>query len=514
MSDNCDMAGGLSRRRALAVAGGFAALAGCLGTGDDDDDDDGTDDPSDDGSADDTQNGSDEPNRDDTGNGDENGGDEPGELSLSALTLDGEDDSLEAFAETEIPIAVTAENVGGGDEFTLELIIEGDAPDGDPTVQATDPLELANGEQADVTFEDVTTELPEGTYDVTIAETDTADTRISGELVFTTPVVEITTNVYLKSADDDHRPEEGDVIVSRDGEVIDEKNIRINPSPTLEIPEGRGNTYTIEAKNIDGGIYPPIETTVTPTSYDPVELDFVTGYEFQTADSFNYTVMHMFNREETPNPAEDPGRGSLAETGDFFVEYNRFGVLSSDVDIGDTLQPFEEEISTLVQREYKFPTSRIGMKINDQRLYRDQNESTFSEDDEPFLFEVAEHGPPQLVREGLDVLFDEDSNEVEFLEQREYRDKTVDVYRVIFEKAGDWYSPEIADSYSSVDAGDYNGARVFVDPDTGYILRFESEMLPFVNIGPQFDAVEIWEFYDHNDVDELDTSWIDVDLFD
>ena len=504
----------LSRRRTLLAAGGVISLAGCLGFDDDDgtddsEDEDGADDP---GGEDGTDDSDDAVESDDSQNGgDENGGDEPGELSLSALTLDGESERLEAFAETDISVAVTAENLGGDDEFEVSLlVVETDASDDEPAVEATETLTLDAGEQTEVTFDEITTDLGVGTYDVMIRDPEREETQLAGELVFTTPIVEVTTNVYLKSVDDGPRPEEGSVVVSQDGEVIDEKNLRINPSPTLEIPEGRGNTYTLEVENIDGGIYPSIETTVTPTSYDPFELDFVTGYEFQTADSFNFTVFRSYVHGGL---SKRPGRGSLAETGEFFIEYDSIGFPTQTFDIGDPLPPFETEVSRFVEEHYGFPAaSSIGLKLNDQRLYRSRRDDVFSEEDDHFLYEPSRHGPPQLLMQGIDALTDPDPEQRRFVGEREYRDRTVDEYEVVFEGGVNRYVPEVADEVDSADRDDFDGARVLVDPDTGYILRFESEMIPFRQPEPIFDAVEIWEFYDHNDVETLDTSWIDIDL--
>lgn len=471
----------LPRRTLLASsAAGLAALAGCLGSDDDDDDGEpanGADDGDDGGNGADGGD-SDDPNGADDGGDD---GDEPpvpdGEASLSMLLVDGRDSFAELDEGTDVPVTVTLANEGEGeDSFDVTLSIG-------ESVEETQTVDVEAGAETEVTFTGVTSGLAGGDHTVVVT-TDgdqlSTDVTVLGD-------VELTLTVYTQGADEEYLVEAGELTVFAGSDVVATADLGESPTQTVTVPLAEADTFTVEVTNVDGGVFPNVEESVAMDG-GPREVDIVAGYEFQGTTTFNFST-YVFEESHTDEDGTEWGNeewvayGTYAENRDYHSRYivGSIGDISQRlVNLEDSPPPFEADLFE-VGDELGASGPHHSVLVGAEGFFYPETRGRWEEGGNPAFRLRDSHTP---VRNGLDEITKLDPDKQQYAGTRVVHGEEADVYELDVEIGGT----------------NYVDAKVAVDPETGYIVRWQSERLN----NEMTSSYEIVEFQDHNGPQELD----------
>ena len=513
----------VSRRQLLAAgtALGITATAGCLGSDDDEEDDEpdggnGTDDRDENGDDNGTENGADDSNGDDNGtengaddpNGDENGDDNTqdppeGEVVLSDLVIAGTNEITGEFpAGEDEPIEFLVANEGDAeDTFDINLQIaplEDDTGGNEADWETSEVAEslsvtLAAEQSEPVVVDSVTPELDGGDYGVRVSSD---DEELLGEFTVLGDA-QLSIAVYTQEASEEHLVESGELTVTGDAGEVATIDLADEPTPTIPISLAEGDAYTLEVSAVNGGVFPGAEKSVT-VEQGGTSVDVVAGYEFQPAENFKFTN-YLLIEPRIDNGTEWSERewfvyGTHAANGDHHTHYiraNTDGMPSHEVDEsprewGSDMDAIGDEIG-----------SRYGahsLRVDDERFFWPDSREQW-EDSNNTTFYSPDRVSHVVALLGLDVITELDPEKQQYAGHETLHDEEVDVYDVSIDVLGSHY-PD---------------SKAYVDPETGYVVRVEHHRLDGINsrFSDGTDSYEMVEFFDHNEVNELDIEYIE-----
>jgi hypothetical protein len=534
---------GVPRRRWLAASGSAlaGALAGCLGGDSDDTEGDGsadggpTDDDgdsegdggngSDNGGDNGDENGTD--NGDENGtdggdnggdngtdNGDDNGTDDPSDnpnitASLSALQVAGDGNNPTIDHGEGVTITVDLTNTGETThDFDVQLaVIPTDSDTDEPVATANAIAPLAPEESNTITFAGVTGDLDPDRYTLHASTVD-AETTVPLDVV---GVNEVTVTIYDRFKIRDEPLGGGEVTAIDDPIEIDSAPVNDDGVATLELPLNETSTYTIEVTDPGGGIWPPESKTVT---FDGPGDDayFEVGHELNGADSYHFRTYAYDEtgrfKEGATLPYEYLIYGtdmtSASELEDGKIHHHArymFGTVNSGWQEPNSLAPDDyTDLANITPPEYgaDFET------LNDQLGLVDPVQSLSLDGEHHFYFLATS-----------DVW--SDAGGASYSRRWSQWAATGGLERFTIWVPGVTVSgrtfvgtSEVRGTEAYVYEVPEQAAYVHVDPETGYVVRYDQVKL-FDDFGgnsgeePPFEnSFEVVEFWDHDEVTSLD----------
>ena len=519
-----------TRRRALLAAGAtsFAAVAGCLDSGsggDGDDGNEGGDDDSD-GTTSGTTTESDPGKTNQSEAGETGGNDTDGENGSGGDG--GEPTAADVFEVTDIAVA------GEGGEGTILATGSGtvtatvrnpsDTPlfgtvalslDGERV--ATQQVRVLDDATATADFEAIGGDLTTaGDYPVTVSVVDGDGTEGSGGVSGTLTVseaTELSVTVRLESADGPRggggelwafpggAPIDADGLARAAG-TIPEQNL---PEPFARTEIAEDGTATIrtpaDADRVGlvvaepgGGVFPPATQEVAVTGATPRDVEIVAGYPTQGADSFRFTTYSYDSGDE-----RDWHVWGIHADGDHYTREIRPDIgprgVSSSPQLTLEDRPVEWGADLVVFVNERKVESNHWVKLDDQRYWKTAANEPWetSENDHYYSPTYPRHKP---ALSGLAALTNLETERQTFLRRETLGDTTVDVYRI---------DPEAFDETEV-----YPDNEVFVDPETGYVVRVEHDRA-YTSEGELLtDGYGIAEFTRHGEIGTLNLGQFDV----
>lgn len=379
-----------------------------------------------------------------------------------------------------VVLVVSALVVGGAVAVTTGFVdLGGHESTPTPTPEAPSDETPAETGTPEPTPTEVSTATPEST------STPTPDDGVHDENAI---------NVAVYKHNDSNSVESGKLtIYDESGSVVDEFDLDRRPANTFDglTPD---RNYTAEVSEVGAGnIWPDVSRSFDPGETD--SLDIVTGFDFAAADSYRYQLRHIRHSDvEDGDVVENPTRWLSKGKYDDESVYLRFG--SYD--------------------RWNSPAGPIQMiDIDNKQFYNSQPTNGWVESDHLTYnpLRMPEHYPVQKSLDKYDHRLErtfvgtrtlDDSTVPEPLTERdrslpdEINGTEAHVYELTFDGYSEWTDLDY----------EYNAATVYVDPDTGYVLRWSSHESLLGNVG-MVECRMIIDFYDHDavqvDPDEYDT---------
>jgi hypothetical protein len=518
MTDPLGTGGGVPRRRWLAVSGTVlaGAFAGCLGgDGDDSDTDDGTDTQpgADDGSGPDdgTDPSGDEPPDDPNGadNGDDSNG-EPLSATLTGLTIgDATDTVPDLAASTDAPVTATLDSqteITRSGTLAVDIFAVEDTtpwtggsprapPETTPVATARQEFNVQAATSQSLTVEGVTNDLAGGPY-VAVARVPEAETHVVAPLTVTA-TAEITAKVYTQTVAPESRPTAGELVLS-DGPVstaaTDDSaggsteqatvfatvDLAEGSAPTLSVPLGVDtDAVLVTARNVDEGVYPPATAEVPLEGTELSDVELVAGYEFQGTDAMRFTdyINWSVNQLESE---EWIMYGTYGANGDYNCHYERGFINAGEqlIDSDGTPPEYGVDLGATESAQGEGPAHHSAL-IDDEAFFSPGYQWEAADGlDELTAYRRTTHVP---VLDGLGAVTEPTPEERKYVGTKQYRNRRVDIYRVD----------------TDVEEFALPGSRVFVDPETGHILRIEQD--PMGDTGQGNKSFEVAEFFRHGE---------------
>lgn len=415
---------------------------------------------------------------DDTAEGDLTVGALDAEPVITALTLDGEPPaggSRSLRTGSDLPVGVTVTNEG-----TVTASFDVSVHVGERVESATTG-DIAGGESATVTLSGLTGDLATGSHDLT-AET-AVDSRTVELSVLDEAAIDAT--VYTQSVGEANLAESGTLVVTDESDTeVASHDLSSGASVVLTEGIDDGETYTLAVEEPNGGAFPPASETVTVDGVSDVSL--VAGYEFQGAESYDFTA-YIWWAERT---REWGYKGSHAATGNHYTLYVASNRIVPSFSIEDSL--FDRDIGMWELKDDVLGGTNpfTEIVVDGQGYYRMEgggSDGSWTELDAEKVLEYPPHTSTyQTVLKPLDELTENDPERQSYVGEGEVNGVAVDVYDV---------------DLGPVTEG-YGDATVYVNPETGYVMRFETaDEFPFSD---DPDTYYIIEFMNHDEVETFD----------
>lgn len=494
MTDERSRHEGVSRRRLLSLAGGSLplALAGCLG-GDDDQPEDATSGNPTSGNSTDGSTTTTDPAPPSANH------------TLTGLTVGGVQGTVSFVDGEQPPITATVTNTGDARSLatvTLAFIPDStSSADTGPVLTTTRSARVPAGEQEQITFSRVAGEVPDGQYrlEATLAD----ETRTQSVQVIRTVDVDVELSLAV---DTRNVINSGTVTLTANHEAYSERigtvDLDDTFDPTFSVPLEAGGTtdYTLTATNIDGGAYPDVVKDITIASPEDDHFEISAGYEVQGADSLrfsSYLYHDPPDAEITNDRLEAIGYGSYAANGDYHYYYVRGTPAGPDSTFVTPDPWLDVEAPIWDSHPVTYGADLGPITAYDQQRLGQPTHSVLA-DGKPFYYRgthdlwEAANGAVDRYRtthaaglQGLGVATEPSGRT--YLRSMELHGRAVDVFEI-----------------TGLLAATANmNARVYVDPETGYLRRADIDLL-----GNEFDRRphiwEIVEFFGHDEMDTLD----------
>ena len=508
MTDGDRNSPSMARRRWLALAGGSLplALAGCLGSDDDDSD---TPDEPDDGSGD-----ADGDSRDGGGADDGPEGTDL-EADINSLQFGGHTEVTPLDINRDPALSLTLVNVGDtAGEFDLDIEITNHPDTGrddEVLVDESRTVGLEPDEETTVTVDGVAGDLGSGRYQVTATAPFALETLTieltDGERA------EVFVATFGQRQSLEHTLDGGTVSAFQDDDIVDTAPIDEDTgNATLSVPLGASNTFEIEVA--DGrGRWPTARTTATFDGPGD-RIDIVVGHPLRGADSYQFST-YMYDesgRFEDGFPLEFLAYGTDASNelwrGGSDMRHHNLSVIApvSGSQWTELDEPPEEyaDLATVELPEYGADMDAIADGIGIEGTHHD----------------VSLNGEEHFYHMRLEQLWtDATSGPLTSGTYGNYTaswglDEFVEWYnRARFDGTTDWQFVDTGE-VRGIDVNIYEipglEALVHVDPETGYTLRYE-ELTLIYNLfdggggEPPFENdFEVSEFFNHDEIDTLD----------
>jgi hypothetical protein len=300
--------------------------------------------------------------------------------------------------------------------------------------------------------------------------------------------------VYTQAASDEYTARAGTLrVTDRFGETVATRDLAESASVTIAEGVEHDAEYTIATEGVDEGVYPDGAETVTVDGI--TEVDLVTAYEFQGAESFRMSVF-AYDPNSKSGPGVDissvyTGWATHAADGDHYATW----LSQANTPSGDVTSPIHPHGVDLRQFSVRGTTFvpgqniKIGEESYSRLVWPDQNNdwdvssaediSFYPRDDDASPAYAGYKRPYTPLTEQTDA----DPDRQQFTGETTYKGRTVHTYEVTFD--------------------DFGATTAYVDPETGYVLRAQSQPADW---GQGIDGFVIWEFTDHGEIDSLAVS--------
>lgn len=504
----------MARRQWLMLAGGtLPLLAGCLGGGDDDsgddddEDDDGDNDAPDDDAGDDPGD-ADDGQTDDPDDGDD-GDPDPPAASLTDVHIDEQHDDVTLPLDAETPLAATVTNEADAThQFILEVLIRphpDHTDDPDPVVTDSLPVPLGAGNSDDLVMAGLTGGLDEGRYEVLVTAGDATD-RFPLNVFGTN---EVTVEVREHETVSGDRLGGGTVTARADGTTYDTDAVTRGGIATLELPLGETTTYTFELDEPGSGKWPPTTVEATIDDPDPDRIEIIAGHPLRGADSHKFSSYTFDETGEHGSPPRDyflygsDMSPALAANVLHHHTYFMAGLVgATGMWQEPTEAPVEEPdhlrhiVPPEFGRDFMEIRDELGGNIPNHQITLDGEDRFFYTNDGRWEWSDTTSGLAwqpgrRAVMRGLDGFLDWADSEQRFYGTDEVRGTPVNVYEVPGQEA-----------------------YVYVDPETGYVRRYEQVTLhdhwwpladPHHGEDPPLEnSFIVSEYWAHDDLETLD----------
>jgi len=337
-----------------------------------------------------------------------------------------------------------------------------------------------------------------GTYTLTVTATATDDSDRQARQTRALPVEQapgqLDITVYTQAASDEYTARAGTLrVTDRFGETVATRDLGESASVTINEGVEHDAEYTIATENVDEGVYPDGEETVTVDGI--TEVDLVTAYEFQGAESFRMSV-HAYDPNSKSDPGIDTsqvytGWATHAANADHYATWLAQANRSS-LDVDSPIHPHGADLRQFSVSGTVFVPAqniKIGEEAYARLVWPDQTNDWDVSSAEDIAYYPRDDTAPahaEYLRPytPLTEQTDADPDRQQFTGETTYKGKTVHTYEVTFETFG-------------------AATTVYVDPETGHVLRAQSQPADW---GQRIDGFVILEFTDHGEIDSLSVS--------
>jgi hypothetical protein len=360
--------------------------------------------------------------------------------------------------------------------------------------EATASQQVTPGDEARLTVPVDVSGLAPGTYRVTVTavpeDAPARETSVTGELSVEQAPGKLDITVYTQAADEEYEARSGTLRVREQGadEPLLTHDLSDSPSVTVSDGVATGETYELTTENIDDGVYPDGEETVTVDG--TTEVDFVTAYEFQGADSFRLAA-YLFAPNPSPPDVIDPSANyyiwaTHAADGDHYArDYRVAGSTTYDPDDsihnhGVSLRQFQRSGAFAPREQVRIDGEAYGHRYGSGPIADDspwdEIQDLGYDPASPPRANAGEMYPARTLTE----LTGADPEKQQFTGTVEIDGQTLHQYDLSVEN--------------------YPNSRAFVNPETGYVVRWEAQKS---YAGPSEQGYEIWTYSDHGTIDSL-----------
>jgi hypothetical protein len=439
----------------------------------------------------------------------------PGTYELVATTA-GEDQTAQVTVQTPATPALSTLNLGEmpvttdrtelsptvrlantGDIagiFDLTLRLER-ADDSSVRREATASQQVTPGDEARLTIPVDIDGLAPGTYRVTVTaafeDAPAREATVTGELSVEQAPGELDITVYTQAADDEYEARAGTLRVREQGADEPLLTHDLSDSPSVTVPSvATGDELLLTTENIDDGVYPDGEQTVTVEG--TTEVEFVTAYEFRGADSFRLSA-YLFAPNPSPPDVIDPSANyyvwaTHAADDDHYIRWYRVaGGTTYDFDDsihnhGVDLRQFQQSGRFAPVEQVRIGGEAYGHRYGSGALADEQSWNRLENDSPAYDPENLgrENFGPIYPHHPLTRLTGATPEKQQFAGPVEINDQTFHQYDIAVKN--------------------YPDSRAFVEPETGYVMRFETEK---TYAGPSEQGYEIWTYSDHGTINSL-----------
>lgn len=312
--------------------------------------------------------------------------------------------------------------------------------------------------------------------------------------------------VHSKSDSEEHLAESGELFVwDSDGEFTTMRELEGNSNIVFgNIGQG---TYTLETEGIDDD--PLLDGSMEVVLDEDKAVDFVTvGHGFPGADSYRFSLYeYRIHRDpdSDSNPPNDQffGFGTAAANGERFLMYDDAGE-PQHILPDDSPFPWGTDFTEVEFEPFALNT-RQQVTEGDTTYHRRVTDTTdFPEweildhfdghirwSDELSRFKTIDRGLYEYIHDGK-------ASFIENHGERELDGETLHLYEIQGGAFGHW------------------GERVYIDPETGYVRRWEIEEEPISSdpeTGVQTEEIQlaIVEFSHHDEFDTLEDESFEFD---
>ena len=401
---------------------------------------------------------------------------------------------------TELSPTVRLANTGDiAGTFDLTLRLSERTDDIGVLREATASQQVTPDDEARVTIPVDVSGLAPSSYRVTVTaapeDAPARETSVTGDLPIEQAPGKLDITVYTQAADEEYEARAGTLRVREQGADEPLLTHDLSESPSVTVNRvATGDEVLLTTETIDDGVYPDGEQTVTVDG--TTEVEFVTAYEFRGADSFR-TAVYLFAPNPSPPDVIDPPAGyygwaTHAADDDHYVRWFRAGDAQGVYDFGEPIHDHGVSLRQFYGGDIDFrPPEQVRIDGEAYGHRYGENSTPWGEIEDLDIGFDPESPPRENSGEvyptrPLTYLTGEDPDRQQFAGEVEIDGRTFHQYNITVEN--------------------YPDSRAFVDPETGYAVRWETEKS---YAGPSEQGYEIWTYSDHDQINSLSVSDIE-----
>jgi hypothetical protein len=286
--------------------------------------------------------------------------------------------------------------------------------------------------------------------------------------------------VFLQSLEDGQPAQSGQLTITDAGTEVATATITDDGHPTVELPLGDTPSYTAEVTNVNDGVLPDSTTTIDrsaiggPTT-DEATVDIVAGYPFD-GDGRRRFTSYILDEDGGPvgQETESIMYGSYGAPASYHVYYIKGttnGIRALTVD--DSPYEYGADLFALAE-EHGTQTPAHSMWVDGKYFFYPGTRERWEPADVAFNISLYSHA---ISAHGLDDETGLDPEQQQYVGTDTVRGIDVDVYEI---------PPR--------------DSTVYVDPETGYTIRYETTSIGDDNP----NSYEVTEFFAYNESDTVD----------
>ena len=385
------------------------------------------------------------------------------------------------LAGTELPLDVQLTN-DGSEASAFDVTVTTEEVE---TVVTSDVIEGSATET--VSFTGLTPDLSPGTHTLSV---ETATDEYPIELVVAAePTLYVT--AYTQSVAEENLATGGTLTVTDEGgEIVAERDLSESASHTVSEGIDDGETYTLTVEEPNDGTFPPASKPVTVDGVADVAV--VAGYEFRGAESYDFTTYIWWATE-----GEEHGfRGTHAGTDNHYTQSVESNTDAPTFAREDRL--FSRDIGTREFQQLLQGDNPLTEIVVDRQGYTrvesSESDGSWTEmPSEEVRQKPSDTLPHSTALTPLERTTENEAASLSFVAEDELGNVPVDVYELTFSRT----------------ISGFEEATIYVDPATGYILRWESGFQP--NPSPSPNSYYVVEFTNHDERETFDFDAIGFD---